>query len=202
MSQDDAFNRAIELIDAANREDPNQEIVDGKACPKESLYSQRMSDMLQRYAPEADEAIQLAVRTQHIERWKSPRDAYPAGRKGYLHWRKDLYKFHADTAAGLLAQAGCNEEAIERVKQAVSKQGIKSNPDTQLLEDVIGLVFIEHYMEDFAARHPDYDEAKWLDIIRKTWKKMSPQANEFALSGSIRLPQPLVPLIQKAISAN
>jgi len=202
MSQDDAFNRAIELIDAANREDPNQEIVDGKACPKESLYSQRMSDMLQRYAPEADEAIQLAVRTQHIERWKSPRDAYPAGRKGYLHWRKDLYKFHADTAAGLLAQAGCNEEAIERVKQAVSKQGIKSNPDTQRLEDVIGLVFIEHYMQDFAARHPDYDEAKWLDIIRKTWKKMSPQANEFALSGSIRLPQPLVPLIQKAISAN
>jgi hypothetical protein len=202
MSQSYAFDRAIELVDAANREDPNQEMVDGKAWPKELLYSQRMSDMLQRYAPDADEAIQLAVRAQHIERWKSPRDAYPAGRTGYLHWRKDLYKFHADTAAGLLAQAGCSEQTIERVRQALSKRGIKSNPDTQLLEDVIGLVFIEYYMEDFAARHPEYEEAKWLDIIRKTWRKMSPQANEFALSGAIRLPEPLIPLIQKAVSAS
>ncbi len=201
MTQSDSFNKAIALIDAANREDPNQETADGKVQPKELLYSQRMSDMLQRYAPGADEAMQLAVRAQHIERWKSPRDAYPAGRKGYLHWRKDLYKFHAETAAGLLAQAGCSEETIERLKLAVSKQGIKSNPDTQLLEDVIGLVFIEHYMADFAARHPDYTEEKWLDIIRKTWRKMSPEANAFALSGNIRLPEPLVPLIQKAVSS-
>ena len=200
MSQHASLDKAIELIDAANREDPNQETADGKAFPKELLYSQRMSDMLQRYAPDADEAMQLAVRAQHIERWKSPRDAYPAGRKGYLRWRSDLYKFHAETAVGLLAQAGCSEDVIERVRQAVSKRNIRSNPDTQLLEDVIGLVFIEHYMEGFASRHPDYDEAKWLDIIRKTWKKMSPRAQEFALSGSIRLPEPLIPLIQKAIS--
>jgi len=200
MSQHTSLDKAIELIDAANREDPNQETADGKAFPKELLYSQRMSDMLQRYTPDADEAMQLAVRAQHIERWKSPRDAYPAGRKGYLRWRSDLYKFHAETAVGLLAQAGCSEDVIERVRQAVSKRNIRSNPDTQLLEDVIGLVFIEHYMEGFASRHPDYDEAKWLDIIRKTWKKMSPRAQEFALSGSIRLPEPLIPLIQKAIS--
>jgi len=202
MPQQASLDKAIELIDAANREDPNQEIADGKACPKELLYSQRMSDMLQRYAPDADEAMQLAVRTQHIERWKSPRDAYPAGRKGYLRWRSDLYKFHAETAAGLLAQAGCSEDVIERVKQAVGKRNIRSNPDTQLLEDVIGLVFIEHYMTAFVARHPDYDEAKWLDIIRKTWRKMSSQANEFALGGNIRLPEPLIPLIQKAVSAD
>ncbi len=202
MSQSTTFEKAAALIDAANREDPNQETVDGEACPKELLYSQRMSDMLQRYTPDADEAMQLAVRAQHIERWKSPRDAYPAGRKGYLHWRKDLYKFHAETAAGLLAQAGCSEETIERVRQAVSKQGIKSNPDTQLLEDVIGLVFVEHYMEGFVARHPEYDEEKWLDIVRKTLKKMSPRAKEFALSGGIRLPEPLIPLIQKAVSGS
>ncbi len=202
MSQSQTFNTAIELIDAANREDPNAETAEGTTCPKELLYSQRMSDMLQRYRPDADEAMQLAVRAQHIERWKSPRDAYPADRKGYLHWRKDLYKFHAETAAGLLAQAGCSEETIERVKQAVGKQSIKTNPDTQLLEDVASLVFIEHYMEGFAARHPEYDEAKWLDIIRKTWRKMSPQAHEFALSGKLQLPEPLIPLIQKAVSGD
>jgi len=197
-----AFNKAIELIDAANREDPNQETADGKDWPKELLYSQRMSDMLQRYVPDADETMQLAVRAQHIERWKSPRDAYPADRKGYLHWRSDLYKFHAETTAGLLAQAGCDEDVIERVKQAVGKRSIKSNPDTQLLEDVASLVFVEHYMEGFAARHPEYEEAKWLDIIRKTLKKMSPQANEFAISGGIQLPEPLIPLIQKAVSGS
>jgi hypothetical protein len=193
------LDRAIALIDAANGADPNRETADGRAWPKELLYSRRMSDMLQRYAPEADDAMKLAIRAQHIQRWKSPRDAYPMDRDGYLQWRKDLYKFHADTAASLLAQAGYGEEAIERVKKAVGKRALKKNADTQLLEDVTALVFIEHYMLDFAAKHPEYDEEKWRGIIRKTWEKMSRRAHAFALSGGIRLPEPLVPLIRKSI---
>ena len=193
------FDRAIALIDAANGADPNRETAAGKDWPKELLYSHRMSDMLQRYAPEADEAVRLAVRAQHVRRWQSARDAYPMDRDGYLQWRKDLYKFHADTAAALLAQAGCGAEVIERVKKAVGKRALKANPDTQLLEDVTALVFIEHYMLDFAAKHPEYDEAKWRGIIRKTWEKMSKRARDFALSGGIRLPEPLVPLIQRSI---
>ncbi|MDH5409602.1 MAG: DUF4202 domain-containing protein, partial [Gammaproteobacteria bacterium] len=125
---------------------------------------------------------------------------YPMDRIGYLKWRKDLYKFHANTAAELLAQAGYSEEFISRVKTAVSKTGIKSNPDTQLLEDVVDLVFIEHYMLAFANKHPEYDEEKWIDIIQKTWKKMSDQAHAFALSGKINLPEPLIPLIQKSVA--
>lgn len=201
MSQSPMLEQAIALIDAANREDPNQESADGQEWPKELLYSRRMSDMLQRYAPQADEVAQLSVRAQHIQRWKTPRSDYPLGRQGYLQWRTGLYKFHAETTAALLAQAGYGEEVIERVKQAVGKRALKRNPDTQLLEDVIALVFIEHYMLDFAGQHPEYDEAKWLDIIRKTWKKMSEPAHAFALSGGIRLPEPLLPLIQKALAA-
>jgi hypothetical protein len=193
------FDHAIALIDAANEADPNRETAAGKDWPKELLYSHRMSDMLQRYAPEADEAMRLAVRAQHIRRWQSARDAYPMDRDGYLQWRKDLYKFHADTAAALLAQAGCSTDVIERVKKAVGKRALKANPDTQLLEDVTALVFIEHYLLDFAAKHPEYDEAKWRGIIRKTWEKMSKRARDFALSGGIRLPEPLVPLIQRSI---
>lgn len=195
-----AFDRAIALIDAANAEDPNTESLEGKVWPKELLYSHRMSDMLQRYAPDADEAQKLAIRAQHIQRWKSPRDAYPMDRQGYLQWRTGLYKFHAETAGKLLARAGYAEDVIERVKQAVGKRALKVNPDTQLVEDVAALVFIEHYMLDFATKHPEYDEAKWLDIIRKTWKKMSGRAQQFALSGGIKLPEPLLPLIQKAVS--
>ncbi|MCW9057689.1 MAG: DUF4202 domain-containing protein [Gammaproteobacteria bacterium] len=197
---DDRYQKAVALIDAANQEDPNQETADGKTWPKELLYSHRMADMLERYAPEADDAMKLAIRAQHIQRWKSARSDYPMTREGYLKWRTDLYKFHAETAGALLAEAGYGDEDIERVKQAVGKKAIKRNPDTQLLEDVTDLVFIEHYMLAFASKHPEYDEEKWLDIIRKTWKKMSDRAHQFALSGAIKLPEPLVPLIQKAIA--
>jgi hypothetical protein len=194
------FTRAIALIDATNAEDPNTETVDGKTWPKELLYSQRMSDVLQRYTPEADEAQRLAIHAQHIQRWKSPRSDYPMDRNGYLQWRTALYKFHAETAAALLAQAGYGDDVIERVKQAVGKRALKLNPDTQLLEDTAALTFIEHYMLPFAGKHPEYDEAKWIDIIRKTWKKMSGGAQQFALTGGIQLPETLVPLIQKALA--
>ena len=199
--QQSAFEQSMALIDAANNEDPNQETADGKGWPKELLYSHRMTDMLERYTPDADDAVKLAIRAQHVQRWKSRRDAYPMDRIGYLQWRKDLYKIQAQTAADLLAQAGYGEDVIDRVKNAVAKKGIKDNPDTQLLEDVTDLVFIEHYMLGFVSRHPDYDEEKWLDIIRKTWKKMSDRAQQFALSGSIKLPESLVPLIQKAVAS-
>ncbi|PKM45213.1 MAG: DUF4202 domain-containing protein [Gammaproteobacteria bacterium HGW-Gammaproteobacteria-1] len=194
------FEQAANLIDAANAEDPNMEMADGREWPKELLYSHRMADILQRYTPEADEAQQLAIRAQHIQRWKSPRGDYPMDRNGYLQWRTQLYKFHAESAGALLAQAGYGAEVIERVKQAVGKRALKVNPDTQLLEDVAGLTFIEHYMLPFAGKHPEYDEAKWIDIIRKTWKKLSDRARQFVLSGGITLPEPLVPLIQKALA--
>ena len=201
MSQEQStFEKSMVLIDAANSEDPNRETADGKDWPKELLYSHRMTDMQQRFAPDADDAMKLAMRAQHIQRWKSRRDAYPMDRIGYLQWRKDLYKIQAQTAADLLALAGYDEDVIERVRNAVAKKAIKENPDTQLLEDVTDLVFIEHYMLAFVGRHPDYDEEKWLDIIRKTWDKMSDRAQQFALSGSVKLPESLVPLVQKAVA--
>jgi len=202
MPQQSIYEKAVALIDAANSEDPNKVTADGKEWPKELLYSHRMAEMLQRFAPDADDAMKLAIRSQHIQRWKSPRDAYPMDRIGYLQWRKDLYKFHAQTTAELLMQAGYDDEVIERVKQAVAKMQIKQNPDTQLLEDVTDLVFIEHYMLEFAGKHPEYSEEKWIDIVQKTWKKMSDEAHDFALSGSIKLPESLVPLIQKAIATS
>jgi len=194
-----AFDKAVSLMDAANSEDPNVEVVDGQEWPKELIYSHRMSDMLERFNPGADDVAKLAIRGQHIQRWKSPRDAYPMDRKGYHLWRTNLYTFHAETVAELMVEAGYDEESLQRVKQAVSKKSLKKNADTQLLEDIAGLVFIEHYMLAFAEKHPEYDEAKWIDIIRRTWRKMSADAHEFALAGNIKLPEPLVPLIQKSV---
>jgi hypothetical protein len=190
------FDRAIALFDAANAEDPNQDA----GQPKELLYGQRMTDMIGRFAPDASEVARLAVRAQHIQRWAVPRSNYPMTKEGYFAWRTGLYKFHADTAGELMRQAGYADAMIEQVKAAVGKRGIKVNPDTQLLEDVADLVFIEHYMLGFAGQHAEYTEEKWLDIIRKTWKKMSERAHAFALSGQLKLPEALVPLITKAVT--
>lgn len=200
MTTDPArFERAIALFDAANSEDPRQETgPDGKRYPRELLYAHRMSEMLARYAPDAPEAVKLAVRAQHIQRWKIPRSEFPKTPFGYKQWRTRLYKFHAESAGALMAQAGYGEEEIARVRTSVGKLGIKVNPETQMLEDVANLVFIEHYLTGFAAQHPEYDKAKWIDILQKTWKKMSPAGQAFALS-KIALPAALAPLIVEAV---
>jgi len=193
------YQAAIAAFDKANAEDPNLEVFEGKTWPKELLYAQRMTEMLERYAPEASEAVKLACRAQHIQRWKSPRSDYPMDKKGYMLWRTNLYKFHAETAGALMKQVGYDDEMINRVKTIVGKKDLKINPETQLMEDVVDLVFIEHYMLAFAQQKPDYTEEKWILIIKKTWDKMSERAHQFALSGKIKLPEPLVPLILKAI---
>lgn len=193
------YQAAITAFDQANTEDPNKETAGGREYPRELLYAQRMTAMLERYAPEASEAVKLAVRAQHIQRWKIPRNSYPMDRQGYLQWRTGLYKFHAETAGRIMQEAGYDGAMVERVKFIVSKKGLKVNPDTQLMEDVADLVFLEHYIAGFAGQHPEYDETKWIEIIRKTWQKMSSRAHEFTLAGKIELPEALKPLVLKAV---
>ena len=193
------YQAAVAAFDKANGEDPNSETDNGKSYPKELLYSIRMGEMLDRFAPDASEAVKLAVRAQHIQRWKIARDEFPMDRNGYLQWRTKLYKFHAQTAGDLMRSVGYDDEMIERTMTAVSKKGLKVNPETQMMEDVADLVFLEHYMLAFATKHPEYSEEKWIPIINKTWQKMSPSAHEFALAGKIKLPEALVPLILKAV---
>ena len=199
-SSSQMIDKALELYDAANSKDPNLEIEDGKEVAKELLYSHRMLDMLNRFLPDADDVAKLSVAAQHIERWKSPRSDYPMDRKGYHLWRTNLYKFHAETASKILEEVGFDEATIERVKLAIGKKNLKKNQDTQILEDIAALTFMEHYMMAMYLNYPQYDEEKWIDIIIRTWKKMSPQAHDFALSGNVKLPPDLVPVIQKAIA--
>jgi hypothetical protein len=195
------FQKTITLIDEANRLDPNLESSDdGTKIPKELLYSKRMADMLQRYQPQADDLMGIAVRAQHIQRWLSPRNKYPMNRQGYHLWRTNLYKFHADVVGKLMATAGYDEISQERVKMAVAKKNIKKNIDSQLVEDVASLVFLEYYLLPFYQKFPQYDEDKWLDIIRKTWRKLSDNAHKFVLDGKVKLPENLKTLVIKAVA--
>jgi hypothetical protein len=176
------FATAIQLFDEANGEDPNRETHQGEQHPKELLYAHRMTERLSRFAPGASEAVRLAVRAQHIRRWEIPRASYPMDRDGYRKWRTELGRFHARTAATLLREAGYGEETILRVESLLRKERLKTNPDCQLLEDVICLVFLEHYLPAFVSTQ---DEAKLIGIIQKTWRKMSAQGQQAATELSL-----------------
>jgi hypothetical protein len=193
------FEQAIARFDAANAEDPNHESVAGQAHPKELVYAQRVSEMLQRFAPESSEALQLAARCQHIRRWTIPRSDYPQTTFGYKQWRTHLKKFHAETAARILREVGYDDETVAKVQSLLRKEALKVNADTQTLEDIVDLVFLEYHLDDFVKKYSQYDEAKLADILRKTWKKMSPRGHEAALK-LIHIPAHLVPFVVKAVS--
>jgi len=192
------FDYAIARFDAANAEDLNEEIVDGRARPKELVYAERMTAMLARFAPDASEVLRLAARCQHIQRWKIPRGDYAMDRIGYLQWRKRLNKFHAQVAGAILSDAGYDEATIARVGALLKKEALKSDPDAQALEDVVALVFLESYLAGFVAAHAQYDPDKFADILVKTAKKMSPRGRAAAIS-LIGLPRDLAPAVRAAI---
>ncbi len=172
----DRLAAVLAAIDAANAADPHHE-ADGR--PVELVYGERMSAELARLAPDASEALRIAARGQHVERWKLPREDYPEGRTGYLAWRTEQARRHAARVDGMMAEAGYDPEERARVATLLRKEGIKRNPEMQMLEDVICFVFLRWYFADFAAKHP---EEEILRIVTKTARKMSPEARERALA--------------------
>ena len=172
------LEKALQLIDEKNSQDPNKETHQGKEYPKELLYSQRMYAQLLDLKPDASEALKIAIRAQHIRRWEIPRQDYPTNKIGYITWRNDLKKRHASITADILKQIGYSPEFIDRVSFLINKKALKNDPGTQTLEDVACLVFLEYYFESFAQK---YDEEKIIDIVKKTWNKMSDKGHEYAL---------------------
>lgn len=190
-----SLERARELIDTAHAADPKK-ADDGR--PAELVYADRMEAWVVRAAAEPTDLLRLAARCQHLERWKVPRATFPDGKAGYLKWRQSLYRIQADRAHELLRQAGVAAVDADAVATWVSKTALKTNPGTQALEDAACLVFLENEIGDFAAQHTDYPREKFLDIIRKTWKKMSPRGQE--LAKTIPLTPDIGGLVTEAIS--
>ena len=189
---DRCFGDVIAAIDNANACDPHVVQIDGRAVPAGLLYGQRMSETLTRMAPDASEQLRIAVRGQHIERWTSPRNGYPAGRAGYLKWRNDLKEFHARRLGEIMAAAGYGPHEIARVGALVRKERLRSDPEVQMLEDVVCVVFLEHYLGDFMGKT---DEAKLARILAQTWDKMSAQGHAYA--GKLDLPPIVLTLLKR-----
>ena len=193
------FEEAIKSIDEKNSQDPHKEVYEGKTYPKELLYSKRMTEQLLEFEPKASEELQIAARAQHICRWQTPRDEYPMTRAGYLNWRNDLKKKHAAITGEILEEVGYDQDFRARVAFLIQKKKIKKDEESQTLEDVICLVFLQYYLADFEAKlKDDNKEDKMVDIIKKTWAKMSPKGHEAALK--LALPDKTAALVTKALS--
>jgi Domain of unknown function (DUF4202) len=175
------FQRVLRRFNDENARDPNLVVIDGTARPRELVYAQWLADWVLRLCPEASEALQLAARCQHICRWMIPRNSYPMTRAGYLRWREELKRFHANKSSEILREAGYPEEMIERVRELNLKKNLGEDPECQVLEDALCLVTLQYQLGDLMDKtEPD----KMVAILQKTWKKMSPAAQKEALGVS------------------
>jgi hypothetical protein len=172
------FKNAVDRFDAANAADPRREKAGGVEYPRELLYAQRLTDWVMRLQPEASEPLRLAARSQHLCRWEVPRESYPAGRAGYLRWRRDLQQLHARKSAEILTEVGYDPETIARVQALNLKRDLGRDPECQVLEDALCLVFLQFQFSELASRT---DGATMINALAKTWSKMSEQARAEAL---------------------
>jgi len=172
------FHQVLRRFDDENARDPNLITIAGTVQPRELFYAQRLTEWVLRLSPEASEALQLAARCQHICRWLIPRNSYPMTRAGYLRWREELKRFHAEKSTEILREAGYPEDIIARVRDLNLKKNFGADPECQLLEDALCLVTLQYQLGDLMDKtEPD----KMITILQKTWKKMSPAARREAL---------------------
>ncbi len=186
----DRLTHAVALIDAANAADPT---LDG-GTPAALLYGQRMTAEQMVLAPDAGEVLRIACRGQHVERWLLSRGSYPAGKAGYLDWRREQARRHGLRIAGIMAEAGYDRDDQAQVGVLLRKEGIKRDPEVQMLEDIICFTFLRWYFAGFAAAR---DQAEVLDIVTKTARKMSAEGRTRALA-TFALPEPLAAALSVA----
>jgi hypothetical protein len=179
-----AIEAALAAMDRVSDEDPSRVEHEGRSIGAALLYAMRMSACLASLEPQAGDALTLAVRAQHLGRFRLPRSAYPEGRVGYLSWRAEQARRHAALATEIITGAGLPSALAERVASIVQKKKRHEDPEAQTLEDCACLVFLEHEIDAFAwpTNGPHRDEAELVPIVQKTWKKMSARAQARALA--------------------
>ena len=176
---DERLRRAIAAIDAANAGDPHTIVARGRRRPKEQAHAELVSEWIEVLAPDASAELKLAGRAHHLRRWEIPRADYPEGREGYLRWRRALHDFHADETAAILRECGYDAALIRRVSDLLHKRGLaRGEPEAQVLEDALCLVFLETQYREIAER---LSEDKLLDVSAKPLRKMSERAKALAL---------------------
>jgi hypothetical protein len=173
------MDQAFHQFDLYNQQDPVTISWNGEQYPAEYFYSIQLYEWIKKLDPNAGEPLLLASRCQHIGRWEIKRNTYPEGRAGYLVWRSDLSKFHAQKATEILRSLGYETDVVDSVNDIVLKKRLKSNPDVQTMEDALCLVFLQFQYDDLISRQP---AEKMIRILQKTWAKMSASGRQVAMS--------------------
>ncbi len=189
------LTQVLDAIDEINSQDTTLVISHGTKQPKELIYGHQMTKCLNKYWPQASELLQISIRAQHIKRWHLKRSEFMPGKAGYYQWRIAQGKFHAELTLSIMLEKGYTIEEGEQTAAIIRKEKLNTNLDSQTLEDVACLVFLEYYFEDFAAKH---SEEKIIRIVQLTWKKMSDKAHNIALT--LTLPEHLTALVAKALT--
>jgi hypothetical protein len=192
---DPLLAQALERFEAAHREDPRGIDADGERVPWSVLYHRRLAHWVLHFDPAASVPLRLAAACQHIRRWQVPRTDYGAGRRGYRRWRSDLTRMHAEIAREVLTDVGYDDAIVQRVETLLRKVGLGRDPEVQLFEDAICMVFFELEYVDLAAKH---DDEKMVDILRRTWAKMSGLGRRAALELAPALPERARRLVEAA----
>jgi len=190
------YEQARQSIDAAHSADPKRTAA---GQPAELVYADRMEAWVGKLVPEPSRHLLLAARCQHLERFLTPRATFPEGKVGYLQWRKSLYQKQAARAHDLVIAAGLPETQADEIARWVSKTDLKKDAGSQALEDAAVLVFLENEIGAFAAQHADYPREKFVDILRKTWRKLSAPAQNLACQ--LNLSPDIAALIREAADA-
>jgi hypothetical protein len=190
----DPLTKALEAIDAAHAQDPTLVTINGQEIPYELHYAQKCTAYLSKRAPSASDPLRLAIRAQHFRRWEVPRSSYPMTRPGYHAWRTYLKKRQASLVATICTESGYSDDVAQRVASLIRKEDLKEDEETQVLEDVACLVFLDDQFEQFEKEH---DEEKIVGILRKTWGKMSERGHELAMG--IPMGERPLELVKKAL---
>jgi hypothetical protein len=191
------FESAISQFNSMHREDPETVVWHGSAVPRACLYHERLNHWVEYLDPDASEALRLAACCQHLRRWVIPRTDYPDGLTGYRRWRSVLTDFHVQEASLILRELDYDDATKSRVLDFLIKKNLKRDPEMQLFEDAICLVFFETELTDFSGQH---DRDKVIRISRKVWKKMSENGREAAQQIVRRLPAGLQDALDEAIA--
>ena len=191
------FQDAVAAFQEIHRSDPRRIQLPEGESPWSVYYHQRLLYWVRELSPEAPEEMLVAAHSQHLRRWQTPRDRFPAGRTGYRSWRKAAARNQLAETEEILKKVGYSAGFISRVSDFLMKRRRRLDPQVATFEDAICLVFLENELLAFAATQP---RSKVIEVLRKTWKKMSQAGQKEALELKQKLPQEAADLLLEALS--
>lgn len=191
------LEQALERFDEYNKQSPGTITWNEVDYPMEYFYAIKLYEWVLKLEPKPGEPLMLAARCQHIGRWEIPRKTYPDGRVGYLTWKNDLAKFHAVKATEILKSLDYDEDIIRRTTEIILKKRLATDPEVQVMENALCLVFLEFQYDDLIESQ---SEEKMIGILQKTWGKMTEAGRQVALT--LTYSDKGITLLQKALKTD